>query len=121
MSVKETSKVPKSIWTIHTAVGCQWNLIVKILLLKTPHALVTGQRNQAAINWSTGPDASSMMTRIHSAGRYYKVSGGETGRGPCMQCYKLAITNLPLFHQRAHLAGQFITLPSESSAMFSRS
>lgn len=51
--------------------------MVKILLLKIPHALVTGQRNKAATNWSVCPEASSMMANIHSARRCCKVSEGK--------------------------------------------
>lgn len=80
--VREASKVPKAIWTIYTAIGCYRNLMVKILLLKVPHALVIGQRNRVAINWSVGPEASSMMANIHSAGRCYKASEGKQAEVP---------------------------------------
>lgn len=80
--VREASKISKAIRTIYTAIGCYWNLMVKIPLLKVPHALVTGQRNKAAINWAVGPEASSMMANIHSAGRSYKVSDRKQAEVP---------------------------------------
>lgn len=80
--VREASKISKAIRTIYIAIGCYWNLMVKILLLKVPHALVTGQRNKAAINWSVGPETSSMMANIHSAGTCYKVSEGKQAEVP---------------------------------------
>lgn len=56
--------------------------MVMILLLKVPHALVTGQRNKAAIDWLVGPEDSSMLASIHNAGRCYKVSEGKQAEVP---------------------------------------
>ena len=73
---RESSDVSKAVCII--SVGYHQNLMVKTILLKSPHALVTGQRNQDAIVL----EASSMTATLHSPGRCYKASGGELEEVP---------------------------------------
>lgn len=112
---RETSEVPKAIQTIYTAVGCHQNLMVKISLWKTTYVLDTGQKNQAAIGQLILELLPWWLACIVLEGAIRFLGGGDRLRS-LHAVLQTGHNQLPLFHQRAHLAGQFVASYARSSA-----